>query len=102
VRAGAPADEEGRRRPGGDDPQRPRVRHADDLPGADRQPVLTDLFDLGQDQTFGHLETARAADLFLVAPATANLIARIRAGMADDPVTTSLLASRCPVLLARR
>ncbi|MGC4113673.1 MAG: bifunctional phosphopantothenoylcysteine decarboxylase/phosphopantothenate--cysteine ligase CoaBC [Myxococcales bacterium] len=63
-------------------------------------PVLTDLFDLNQDQTFGHLETAHAAQLFIVAPATANLIARIRAGMADDPVTTSLLASRCPVLIA--
>lgn len=63
-------------------------------------PVLTDLFDLSQDQTFGHLETAHAAQLFVVAPATANLIARIRAGMADDPVTTALLASRCPVLIA--
>ncbi|HEY3452361.1 MAG TPA: bifunctional phosphopantothenoylcysteine decarboxylase/phosphopantothenate--cysteine ligase CoaBC [Myxococcales bacterium] len=63
-------------------------------------PVLSDLFDLSQDATFGHLETARVADLFVVAPATANLVARIRAGMADDPVTTSLLASRCPVLVA--
>lgn len=63
-------------------------------------PVLTDLFDLHQDATFGHLSAGRAADLFLVAPATANLLARIRAGMADDAVTTSLLAARCPVLLA--
>lgn len=63
-------------------------------------PVLTDLFDLKQDATFGHLVTGKLADLFVVAPATANLIARIRAGMADDAVTTSLLAARCPVLLA--
>ncbi len=63
-------------------------------------PVLTDLFDPRQDATFGHLALARSAELFVVAPATADLLARIRAGMADDPVTTSLLASQCPVLLA--
>jgi phosphopantothenoylcysteine decarboxylase/phosphopantothenate--cysteine ligase len=63
-------------------------------------PVLTDLFDPSQDGTFGHLELGRAASLFLVAPATADLLARIRGGLADDPVTTALLAARCPVLLA--
>jgi phosphopantothenoylcysteine decarboxylase/phosphopantothenate--cysteine ligase len=63
-------------------------------------PVLVDLFDPQHDLTFGHLATGKSADLFIVAPATANLIARIRAGMADDPVTTSVLASRCPVLIA--
>jgi phosphopantothenoylcysteine decarboxylase/phosphopantothenate--cysteine ligase len=63
-------------------------------------PVLTDLFDPAQDATFGHLALGRAADLFIVAPATADLIARIRGGFADDPVTTALLASRCKVLLA--
>lgn len=63
-------------------------------------PVLTDLFDPAQDATFGHLALARAADLFVVAPATADLIARIRCGFADDPLTTALLASRCKVLLA--
>ena len=64
------------------------------------QPVITDLFDTRGDAIFGHLETGRSAELFIVAPATANLIARIRAGMADDAVTTSLLAAPCPVLLA--
>ncbi|MBI5547670.1 MAG: bifunctional phosphopantothenoylcysteine decarboxylase/phosphopantothenate--cysteine ligase CoaBC [Deltaproteobacteria bacterium] len=63
-------------------------------------PVLTDLFDPQQDATFGHLVTGKLADLFIVAPATANLIARIRAGMADDVVTTSLLAATCPILIA--
>jgi len=63
-------------------------------------PVLTDLFDPSFDLTYGHLSLARAADLVVVAPATADLIARIRAGMADDAVTTTLLAARCPVLLA--
>jgi phosphopantothenoylcysteine decarboxylase/phosphopantothenate--cysteine ligase len=63
-------------------------------------PVLTNLFDPAQDATFGHLALGRAADLFIVAPATADLIARIRGGFADDPVTTALLASRHKVLLA--
>lgn len=62
--------------------------------------VLTDLMDPSQDLTFGHIELARWADLFVVAPATADLIARLRAGLADDAVTTSLLAYRGPVLLA--
>ena len=43
-------------------------------------PVLTDLFDASVEQTYGHLGLARAADLFVVAPATADLIARLRAG----------------------
>jgi phosphopantothenoylcysteine decarboxylase/phosphopantothenate--cysteine ligase len=63
-------------------------------------PVLTDLFAPAADLTYGHLEMARAADLVVVAPATADLIARIRAGMADDAVTTAVLAATCPVLLA--
>jgi len=63
-------------------------------------PVLTDLMDPAQDLTFGHIELARWADLFIVAPATADLIARLRAGLADDAVTTTLIAYRGPVLLA--
>jgi phosphopantothenoylcysteine decarboxylase/phosphopantothenate--cysteine ligase len=63
-------------------------------------PVLTDLFDASVEQTYGHLGLARAADLFVVAPATADLIARLRAGMADDSVTTTALAVTCPVLIA--
>lgn len=64
------------------------------------QPVITDLFAESGDAIFGHLELGRSADLFIVAPATANLIARIRAGMGDDAVTTAVLAAPCPVLLA--
>lgn len=63
-------------------------------------PVLTDLMDPAQDLTFGHIELARWADLFVLAPATADLLARLRAGLADDAVTTTLLAYRGPVLLA--
>jgi phosphopantothenoylcysteine decarboxylase / phosphopantothenate---cysteine ligase len=63
-------------------------------------PVLVDLFDPEADRAYGHLQLARAADLLLIAPATADLIARLRAGLGDDAVTTTALAATCPVLLA--
>ncbi len=63
-------------------------------------PVLTDYFDPAQEVSFGHLDLAKWAELFVIAPATADLVARIRAGMGNDPVTTSLLAYRGKVLLA--
>ena len=63
-------------------------------------PVLVDLLDPSADLAYGHLALARMADLVLVAPATADLLARIRAGMADDAVTTTVVASTCPVLVA--
>lgn len=63
-------------------------------------PVLTDVLEPAQDSAFGHLMLSRWADVYVIAPATADLIARIRAGMANDAVTTSLLAHRGPVLLA--
>jgi len=63
-------------------------------------PVLTDLLDPGADRSYGHLQLARAADLLVVAPATADLIARLRAGMGDDAVTTTALACEGPYLLA--
>jgi len=63
-------------------------------------PVLVDLLDANAEQGYGHLGLARQADLFVVAPATADLLARLRAGMGDDAVTTTALAVTCPVLLA--
>ena len=63
-------------------------------------PVVVDLLDENTERSYGHLQLAREADLFLVAPATADLIARLRAGMGDDAVTTTALAVTCPVLLA--
>lgn len=63
-------------------------------------PVLTHAYDPAQEASFGHIDLARWAELIVVAPATADLIARIRAGMANDAVTTSLLAYDGPVLLA--
>lgn len=64
------------------------------------QPVATDLFDLGQESDIGHIRAADGADLVIVAPATANAIARMAAGMANDIVTAIVLATRAPVLLA--
>jgi phosphopantothenoylcysteine decarboxylase/phosphopantothenate--cysteine ligase len=63
-------------------------------------PVLVDLLDPAAESTYGHLALARMADLVVVAPATADLVARLRAGMADDAVTTTVLAATCPVLVA--
>ncbi len=51
-------------------------------------------------EDLGHVSLAREADLIVVAPATADLLARFSAGMADDLLTTTLLASQAPILLA--
>ena len=63
-------------------------------------PVLVDVLAPEADRTYGHLALARAADLMVVAPATADLLARLRAGMGDDAVTTTALACQAPLLLA--
>ena len=62
--------------------------------------VHTDLLDEEAEQGMGHIELARWADLLLIAPATADLIARLAAGRADDLLTTVALATSAPVLLA--
>ena len=56
-------------------------------------PVATDLWGEGQSEALDHVEYARWADLVVVAPATANLLAKAAHGIADDMVTTLLLAS---------
>jgi phosphopantothenoylcysteine decarboxylase/phosphopantothenate--cysteine ligase len=73
-------------------------------------PVLTDLFelgvraedsvDLGKRSDIEHVEAAHAIDLVIVAPATANSIARIAAGLADDVLSAILLATKAPILVA--
>ncbi|HSN90797.1 MAG TPA: bifunctional phosphopantothenoylcysteine decarboxylase/phosphopantothenate--cysteine ligase CoaBC [Anaeromyxobacteraceae bacterium] len=63
-------------------------------------PVLVELLEPATEQAYGHLGLARLADLLVVAPATADLLARLRAGMGDDAVTTTALAVQCPVLVA--
>ena len=63
-------------------------------------PVHTELLDEEAEQGMGHIELARWADLLLIAPATADLIARLAAGRADDLLTTIALATPAPLLLA--
>jgi phosphopantothenoylcysteine decarboxylase/phosphopantothenate--cysteine ligase len=63
-------------------------------------PVATDTFDLTQESEIGHIRLADSADAVIIAPATANVIGKLAAGIADDLITTVLLAVRAPVLLA--
>ena len=63
-------------------------------------PVALELLDPHEEAAIGHILIAEQADVVLVAPATANLIARMAAGMADDIVTAALLVARCPVVVA--
>ena len=65
-----------------------------------RSKVYTELFDLTEEAQMGHIELSRAADLILVAPATAQIIAKMAHGMADDLATTLLLATDTPVMIA--
>ncbi|MFM8498732.1 MAG: bifunctional phosphopantothenoylcysteine decarboxylase/phosphopantothenate--cysteine ligase CoaBC [Chakrabartia sp.] len=62
--------------------------------------VYTDLFDLKDEAEMGHIQLSRQADLVVVAPATADLMAKMAAGIADDLATTLLLATDKPVLVA--
>jgi phosphopantothenoylcysteine decarboxylase/phosphopantothenate--cysteine ligase len=61
-------------------------------------PVHRDLFDLIQEREIGHISLADRADLLVVAPATANVIGKVAAGIADDLLTTTIMATRAPVL----
>ena len=63
------------------------------------RPVYTSLWDLKDEAEMGHIQLSRAADLVLVCPATADLIARMAAGIADDLATTLLLATDKPVVV---
>lgn len=63
-------------------------------------PVSTDTFDLTQESEIGHIRLADTADLVLIAPATANLLAKLAHGIADDLLTTVLLVTRAPVVVA--
>jgi phosphopantothenoylcysteine decarboxylase/phosphopantothenate--cysteine ligase len=60
----------------------------------------TDLFDLNDEAEIGHIRLAREADVVMVAPATANLMARMAGGHADDLATAVLLATTLPILIA--
>jgi phosphopantothenoylcysteine decarboxylase/phosphopantothenate--cysteine ligase len=64
------------------------------------QPVRDELFSLTDEAAIGHIELSRGADLIVVAPATANILARMAGGLADDMATTVLLATDKRVLAA--
>jgi phosphopantothenoylcysteine decarboxylase/phosphopantothenate--cysteine ligase len=64
------------------------------------RPVASDTFNLTQESEIGHINIADAADLFVIAPATANVIGKIAAGIADDLLTTVVMATQAPVLVA--
>ncbi len=63
-------------------------------------PVRTSLWDEAAEAAMGHIELARWADAILIAPASADVLARLAAGMADDLLTTLCLATEVPLLLA--
>ncbi|HWE99479.1 MAG TPA: bifunctional phosphopantothenoylcysteine decarboxylase/phosphopantothenate--cysteine ligase CoaBC [Caulobacteraceae bacterium] len=63
------------------------------------EPVRTELFDLADEAKMGHIALSRAADLVVVAPATADLMAKAANGLADDLASTLLLATDTPVLM---
>ncbi len=63
-------------------------------------PVTTGLFKLYEEKEIGHISLARRADVIVVAPATANIIGKVAGGIADDILSTVIMASMSPVLFA--
>lgn len=61
---------------------------------------LVDTFDRNFQYNVEHVELAKAADAFLIAPATANVIAKVAHGLADDMLTTTFLAAQCPKIVS--
>jgi phosphopantothenoylcysteine decarboxylase/phosphopantothenate--cysteine ligase len=61
--------------------------------------VYTDTFSLTGEWEIGHISLTEAADLFVIAPATANIIGKIASGIADDLLSTTIMAARSPVLI---
>ena len=64
------------------------------------QKVYTDTFDRNFEFKVDHIELGKWADVFLIAPATANIIGKLANGIADDMLTTTALAMRCPILVS--
>jgi len=64
------------------------------------RPVLTELFDLTQETEIGHIELSRSADLIVIAPASADFLARMANGLANDLASTTVLATDTAILAA--
>ena len=62
--------------------------------------IHIDLFDAGADNGMDHINLARWADVFIIAPASANIIAKMNHGLADDLLSTLYLAATCPIFIA--
>ncbi len=62
--------------------------------------VITDMFEVPQNFEVEHISVAKQADLFVIVPATANVIGKIAGGIADDFLTTTVMATKAPVLIA--
>ncbi|WP_214752678.1 bifunctional phosphopantothenoylcysteine decarboxylase/phosphopantothenate--cysteine ligase CoaBC [Exiguobacterium sp. s16] len=65
-----------------------------------RNPVYTDVFEEHDPTKIAHIDVVDTSDLIVVAPATANMIAKLAAGIADDFITTSILAAKCPIIVS--
>ncbi len=65
-----------------------------------RNPISTELFSLTQESRIGHISLAERGELFIIAPATANIIGKIANGIADDLLTTTIMATKGKVLIA--
>ena len=64
------------------------------------RPVVTEMFDLASEHSVEHVALAEAADVVVIAPATANVIAKLAAGIADDMLCCTVLATRAPTIVA--
>jgi phosphopantothenoylcysteine decarboxylase / phosphopantothenate---cysteine ligase len=62
--------------------------------------VITDMFETGSEHRINHIALSEIADLIVIAPATANVMAKIAGGLADDMLTTTVLATHAPVVIA--
>ncbi len=62
--------------------------------------VITDMFQTSAEHRINHIALSEIADVIIVAPATANIIAKIASGLADDMLTTTILATRAPIIIA--
>jgi len=64
------------------------------------RPVVTKMFDLASEFSIEHISLAKSADIIVIAPATANIIAKLAAGIADDMLCCTVLATKAPALIA--
>jgi phosphopantothenoylcysteine decarboxylase/phosphopantothenate--cysteine ligase len=64
------------------------------------RPVVTEMFDLDSEFSIEHVSLAKAADVVVISPATANIIAKLAAGIADDMLCCTVLATKAPVIIA--